>query len=135
MATKVIKHSNTVVLSGSVVADAQTRQGGNIVAFRLAHNNGRDRESLFIDVTAFVKGFQKRNQVLPTDILVKGAKVLVEGFLTPNNWTDANGVKHHNIVVIATSITDNTAADDQIPDGGVELDEDIPANVDPEQGV
>ncbi|MCE2773516.1 MAG: single-stranded DNA-binding protein [Bacteroidetes bacterium] len=34
--------------------------------------------------------------------LSKGSKVVVHGKLSTNNWTDKNGVKHNDVVIVAS---------------------------------
>lgn len=115
------KSQNDVTLSGIVCknskADATTaydrRQNGNIVAFRLAHGMGKDKDSLFVNCIAFVAGFKKRGVKLPLELLTDKSRVLVKGYLAPNNWTNSEGRNIKDWQLIVTEILDNNGPSEE----------------------
>ena len=96
---------NKVVLVGNLTRDIELRYASNgnaigntaIAATRKFNVNGEKREeTCFIDVTFFGKMAEVANQYLS-----KGSKLLVEGRLKFDQWTDNNGQNRskHSIVV------------------------------------
>ena len=96
---------NKIVLVGNLTRDIELRyaQNGNaigssaIAATRKFNVNGEKREeTCFIDVTFFGKMAEVANQYLS-----KGSKLLVEGRLKFDQWTDNNGQNRskHSVVV------------------------------------
>ena len=86
---------NRVILLGRLVRDIELRytQGGaaigssGIAVTRKYTLNGEKREeTCFIDITFFGKQAETANQYLS-----KGSKLLVEGRLKFDQWTDSNG--------------------------------------------
>ena len=70
---------NTVIISGNICADANVSASKNFAAFDLAHNAGKDNETLFDTVKIFSKNGNQTVDI-PFDLLKKGARVLVKGF-------------------------------------------------------
>lgn len=96
---------NKVVLVGNLTRDIELRYASNgnaigntaIAATRKFYVNGEKREeTCFIDVTFFGKMAEVANQYLS-----KGSKLLVEGRLKFDQWTDNNGQNRskHSVVV------------------------------------
>ena len=96
---------NRIVLVGNLTRDIELRytQGGaaigssGIAVTRKYTLNGEKREeTCFIDITFFGKQAEIANQYLN-----KGSKLLVEGRLKFDQWTDNNGQNRskHSIVV------------------------------------
>lgn len=96
---------NKVVLVGNLTRDIELSYASNgnaigntaIAATRKFNVNGEKREeTCFIDVTFFGKMAEVANQYLS-----KGSKLLVEGRLKFDQWTDNNGQNRskHSIVV------------------------------------
>uniref|UniRef100_A0A6M3IX97 Putative single-stranded DNA-binding protein n=1 Tax=viral metagenome TaxID=1070528 RepID=A0A6M3IX97_9ZZZZ len=74
---------NKVILLGNLVADPETRYtsaGMEVTIFRLAVNQGKDKDTLFVKVSAF----QKIAELIKT-YCRKGNKVLIEGKLDIKN--------------------------------------------------
>ena len=96
---------NKVVLVGNLTRDIELRYASNgnaigntaIAATRKFNVNGEKREeTCFIDITFFGKMAEVANQYLS-----KGSKLLVEGRLKFDQWTDNNGQNRskHSVVV------------------------------------
>ena len=54
--------------------------------------------------TAFVneEAWRKNENTSSFDRLVKGALLTVEGYFKPEEWQDAEGVKHSRVILVAT---------------------------------
>ena len=54
-------------------------------------------------------------------MLTKGTLITVEGYFSPQEWTDGDGVKHHRIVMVANKIyetPDREETPEPVPDKG-----------------
>lgn len=89
---------NQVVLSGNLTKDPEILGGEKKCAkFILAVDSGRSPE--FIVIKAF------NGNVGPIGkFCKKGKKVVVEGSLRTNVWTDKHNNKHHDLEVIASKV-------------------------------
>jgi single-strand DNA-binding protein len=107
---------NKVILVGNITRDIELRytQGGMAIAKtgiatnrRFKKQNGEQvDETMFIDITFFGRSGEVANQYLR-----KGSKVLVEGRLMLEQWTDQNGQKRskHSINVEEMKMLDSRA--------------------------
>ena len=86
---------NKVVLVGNLTRDIEMRYGQNgsaigssaiAVTRRFSTNGEKREETCFIDISFFGRTAEVANQYLS-----KGSKVLVEGRLKLDTWTDQNG--------------------------------------------
>lgn len=86
---------NKVVLVGNLTRDIEMRYGQNgsaigscaiAVTRRFSINGEKREETCFIDITFFGRTAEIANQYLS-----KGSKVLIEGRLKLDTWTDQNG--------------------------------------------
>lgn len=92
---------NTVVLTGNLTKDAQTKAGDDwqLATFTLAVNENKKvngewkTEANFIDV----KTFSKKD----FSVLVKGTPVLIEGKLHQDKWQTKDGKNASKIIVEA----------------------------------
>ena len=100
------KIENNFVVTGFVGKDAEIRQFTNasVARFSLAINrtekNGEEnnRTSAFMNIEAWRKNEKSES----FDILTKGSLITVEGHFKPEEWTDADGVKHNRVILVAT---------------------------------
>ena len=101
---------NRVILVGRLTRDPELRylQNGTALAtFGIATNrtwmdrntNEKKEEVMFIDITTFARSAEIANQYLK-----KGSKVLVEGRLAQERWTDQNGQNRSKHIVRAEAI-------------------------------
>ena len=91
---------NLVIMTGNLVRDPDTRQtaSGKVrTAFSIAVQRG-DKTDYF-NITAWDK-----NAEFIKKYFVKGSRIMVEGHLQPNNYTDANGVKHYGLDIIVDGV-------------------------------
>lgn len=126
---------NKVIFSGRLTADPEVRytgEGKAVVSFNFAVNRTFDREnSDFFKCVAFGKTAETIEKLVR-----KGTKLLIEGEIRNNNYTDKNGVKRYEMQVIVSSfefceskgstepkVNENGFMD--IPDG---IDEELPFN-------
>ena len=104
---------NKVILVGNLTRDIELRysqSGMGIATTGLATNrkftsNGEKKEEVcFIDITFFARSAEIANQYLR-----KGSKILVEGRLQLDQWTDQNGQKRskHGVVVETMQMLDS----------------------------
>ena len=49
-----------------------------------------------------VEAWRKNENTSSFDRLVKGALLTVEGYFKPEEWQDAEGVKHSRVILVAT---------------------------------
>ena len=100
------KMENTFAVTGFVGKDASIHQfsTASVARFSLAisrvEKNGEEntRTSAFMNVEAW----RKNENTSSFDRLVKGALLTVEGYFKPEEWQDAEGVKHSRVILVAT---------------------------------
>lgn len=120
--------SNRMDFSGNIVADATTfdTKKGTGVNFRLAHNQGKDRKPIFMDIVMY--GSEKNP--IPHDLLKKGKYVKVSGSYFETERTGADGTVYTNRGIKAFSVEEIKTVTMQLSDDGktatVIEDEDMP---------
>ena len=113
---------NKVILVGNMTRDIELRytQGGSAIAntaiatSRKFTSNGEKKEEVcFVDITFFGRSAEIANQYLR-----KGSKILVEGRLKFDQWSDQNGQKRskHSVIVETMQMLD-TKGQSQNQDG------------------
>lgn len=128
---------NVVLLMGNLCSDPDlkyTTGGKAVCTLRVASNHqyttagGEKREeALFVDVVTWGKTAEAASEYL-----AKGSKVLVEGRLTFNEWTDRAGQRRHghrvhaNFLQFLSHKKANGAAAAPAPDGYNAGNEDVP---------
>ena len=97
---------NKIILVGNLTRDIEIKytQGGTAIAKtaiatskKFNSNTGEQKEEVcFVDITFFARSAEVANQYLR-----KGSKLLVEGRLQFDQWTDQNGQKRskHSVAV------------------------------------
>ena len=113
---------NRVILVGNLTRDVELKYtpGGTAIAkFGLATNrNYKDnttgelkQETMFIDITVFGRSAEVANQYLK-----KGKRVLIEGRLVLEQWTDSSGQKRskHSIVAEKVQFMDSKEVSDNL---------------------
>jgi len=115
---------NKVILIGNLTRNVELRytpSGTAVAKFGLATNRvyndpitkEKKQEVMFIDITMFGKSAETANQWLK-----KGKKVLIEGRLVLDQWTDNSGQKRSKHSVVAEKMqfmdnkNENSGADD-----------------------
>jgi single-strand DNA-binding protein len=104
---------NKVVLLGNLTRDVEIRYSQNgsaiaktgLAASRKFTVNGEKKEEVcFIDITFFGRSGEIANQYLH-----KGSKVLIEGRLSFDQWSDQSGQKHskHSVIVETMQMLDS----------------------------
>jgi len=104
---------NKIILVGNLTRDIELRysQGGMgiaktaIATSRKFTSNGEKKEEVcFVDITFFARSAEVANQYLR-----KGSKILVEGRLNFEQWTDQNGQKRskHSVTVETMQMLDS----------------------------
>ena len=93
---------NKVIFSGRLTNDAEiryTNDGKAVASFNFAVNRTFDKEnSDFFKCVAFGKTAETIEKLVK-----KGTKLLLEGEIRNNNYTDKNGVKRYEMQVIVNS--------------------------------
>jgi len=92
---------NKIIIAGNLTRDPDLRysaKGTAVCKIGIASNQkiaGKD-ETLFVDATAFGKTAENIN-----NFLKKGRKILIEGRLVFETWTDKNGQKRskHSVII------------------------------------
>lgn len=97
---------NKIILMGRLTKDPElktTQSGVTMCRFSVAvdraYSKGQEKQTDFIDITAW-----RQTAEFVSKYFSKGRVILVEGKLQNNNYTDQNGVKHYQNVVIADSV-------------------------------
>lgn len=95
---------NKVILLGNLTKDVETKvfeNGGKLANIALANNRsfkGKDgnvvEETTFVDVKIFGKSAE-----IAEKYLKKGSRILLEGSLVQENWTDSNGNRKSKLLV------------------------------------
>ena len=98
-----MKSKNNVTITGRVTADAQPMANESGVRFSVAHNMGKDKQTLFIDCTMFARNGSFVNKI-PTDLLKKGQAVTVSAFMKPNSYTKEDGTTVRGIQFIVKKV-------------------------------
>lgn len=104
---------NKIILVGNLTRDIELRyaQSGTAIAktaiatSRKFTSNGEKKEEVcFVDITFFGRSAEVANQYLR-----KGSKVLVEGRLNFEQWSDQNGQKRskHSVIVETMQMLDS----------------------------
>lgn len=128
---------NLFIASGRTTADTETRytnDGKAVASFNFAVNRIFDKEnSDFFKCVAFGKTAETIEKLVK-----KGTKLLIEGEMRNNNYTDKNGVKRYEMQVIVNSFelceskSSGTAAPQTPPTTSADGFMDIPDNIDEE---
>lgn len=97
---------NRIILVGRLTKDPElknTQSGVTMCRFSIAvdraYSKGQEKQTDFIDITAW-----RQTAEFVAKYFSKGRVILVEGKLQNNNYTDQNGVKHYQNVVVADSV-------------------------------
>jgi single-strand DNA-binding protein len=113
---------NKAIIIGRMTKDIELRyttSGKAVGDFTLAVNNGKDKAADFIDCTVWNKLAELCKQYT-----AKGSKLLVEGKISVDNYTNSNGDKRKSFKIIANNIRflskSNNAANDTPQDGSEE---------------
>lgn len=101
-------HINTVIVTGNLTTEVSLKEIGDgkyVANFGLANNryytkNGEKcQETVFFSVTCW------NNQAVNcSKHLSKGGSVIIDGSLSQDEWTDADGKKHSKIYVTARRV-------------------------------
>lgn len=117
MATISVKpSSNRMEFSGNVVADATvfTTKNGEGARFRLGHNQGKDKKTIFMDVVMF----SSKSRSIPKDLLKKGRYVKVAGSYFEDENTGTDGKTYQNHGIKAFSVEEVKAVVMELSDDG-----------------
>ena len=116
------KIENNFAVTGFIGRDAEIRQftTASVARFSLAigrtEKNGEEttRTSAFMNIEAWRKNENTRTSAFMNieawrknenrdsfDRLTKGTMITVEGHFKPEEWQDADGVKHNRVVLVA----------------------------------
>ena len=97
---------NRIILMGRLTKDPElktTQSGVTMCRFSIAvdraYSKGQEKQTDFFDITAW-----RQTAEFVSKYFSKGKCILIEGKLQNNNYTDQNGVKHYQNVVIADSV-------------------------------
>lgn len=72
-----------------------------IQAGHYVHSSQR-QGSVFYSIPLSCSLWRKNENTSSFDRLVKGALLTVEGYFKPEEWQDAEGVKHNRVILVAT---------------------------------
>ena len=116
---------NKIILAGNLTRDVEVKYSGASLAIgntgiavnrKFKNKMGENKEEvLFVDLTFFGRTAEIANQYLK-----KGSKVLVDGKLKLDQWTDTSGQKRskHSITVESLQMLDSKQERDELDRGG-----------------
>lgn len=94
---------NKVWLTGNLTKDPElrrTQSGKSRTSFGIAVQRGIKRDEVdFFNLVAWEKTAE-----FITKYFAKGSRIIIEGRLQNNNYTDSRGVKHYGVDVIVESV-------------------------------
>ena len=100
------KIENSFVVSGFVGKDASIHQFSTASVARFSQAISRTEkngeETNRTSGSMNVEAWRKNENISAFDRLVKGTLLTVEGYFKPEEWQDADGVKHNRVVLVAT---------------------------------
>lgn len=113
---------NKIIIAGNLTRDIELRytQAGMAIAntavatsHKFTQNGEKKEEVCFVDITFFGRSAEVANQYLR-----KGSKLLVEGRLKLDQWTDQNGQKRskHSVTVATMQMLDTKASQENRAD-------------------
>ena len=98
---------NKVIIMGRLTADPElknTQSGIAVIRFTVAVNRqykkDQEQQADFIRCTAW-----RQSAEFISKYFAKGKMIIVEGALRNNDYTDANGVKHHSMDVQVDNVS------------------------------
>lgn len=98
---------NKVIIIGRLCADPEyrhTTSGVSVCRIRVAvdrpYRKDAEKQADFIPVTCW-----RNTADFVTKFFSKGKMIIVEGALRNNDYTDAEGVKHYSLEVLATNVS------------------------------
>ena len=98
------KMENSFAVTGFVGKDASIHQftTASVARFSLAisRNEKNGDENSRTSASMNVEAWNKNTASF--DRLVKGTRLTVEGYFKPEEWQDAEGVKHNRVILVAT---------------------------------
>lgn len=108
--------SNKMEFTGNIVADASVfaTKNGEGARVRLAHNQGKDRKPIFMDVVMF----STKERAIPKDVLKKGRYVKVVGSYFEEENTGNDGKTYQNHGIKAYSIEEVKAVVMEVSEDG-----------------
>ena len=92
---------NQVIMTGNLTRDPETKQtqSGKLRAtFGLAVQRGNN-DTEFFNLVAWEK-----NAEFIQKYFVKGSRMIIQGYLQTNNYTDASGAKHYGVDIIVDNV-------------------------------
>ena len=112
---------NKIILDGNLTRDIESRlsEAGMGIentaiakSIKFTSKGEKKEEVCFVDITFFARVAEVANQYLR-----KGSKILVEGRLNFDQWTDANGQKRskHSVVVETMQMLDSKGDNQEQP--------------------
>ena len=116
---------NKIILAGNLTRDVEVKYSGANLAIgntsiavnrKFKSKMGEDKEEvLFVDLTFFGRTAEIANQYLK-----KGSKVLVDGRLKLDQWTDQSGGKRskHSVTVESLQMLDSKKEREELDSGG-----------------
>lgn len=87
---------NNMDFCGRVVYEPTIK--GNVCRFSLIRNFGGGKAPIIVDYV-----FYKPKNGFP-EFLKKGAPIIAHSYVTPQNWTDKDGVEHEEVVKVIKSV-------------------------------
>ena len=108
---KVLPKINNIDFCGRVANEPYISPNGNVCRFSLIRNFGGGKNPVVMDFTYFKpkKGFPQ--------FLKKGAPIIAHAYVTPQTWTDKDGVEHEEVVKVIKSIEEAQLVERTIKEG------------------
>ena len=119
------KSVNNFQVSGIVSKDAEIREFTNhsVARFPLgvSRQDKSSEDTPWVSALIGIEVWRKNDNTQSFDLLTKGNLITAEGYFSPQEWTDNDGVKHHKLVMVANKIyetPDREETPEPVPDKG-----------------
>ena len=97
------KSVNNFQVSGIVSKDAEIREFTNhsVARFPLgvSRQDKSSEDAPWVSALMGIEVWRKNDNTQSFDLLTKGTLITAEGYFSPQEWTDNDGVKHHKLVM------------------------------------
>ena len=119
------KSVNNFQVSGIVSKDAEIREFTNhsVARFPLgvSRQDKSSEDTSWVSALIGIEVWRKNDNTQSFDLLTQGNLITAEGYFSPQEWTDNDGVKHHKLVMVANKIyetPDREETPEPVPDKG-----------------
>lgn len=114
---KVLPNVNDFAFCGRVISEPTISASGKVCRFSLIRNFGGNKAPVIV---SFV--YYKPKNGFP-EFLKKGAPIIAHAYVTPDAWTDKDGVEHEEVIRVIKTVELATLVEKKIHDNAPEAPE------------